>query len=76
MSEGTACERTVLSRGPCTELSRCSCGHAHLTVGPVTLRLDEGVLKALLLTLCEGLPRLEEGHPALGAPQLAGGWKQ
>ena len=72
------CERTVLARGPCTELARCSCGHVHLTVGPVTLRLDDTVLAALLLTLHEGVPRLDEARrmTAAGVPVLVTGFKQ
>ncbi|MCY1036990.1 hypothetical protein OV207_36475 [Corallococcus sp. BB11-1] len=88
---GQGCCRAVLAQGPCAEVTRCSCGHIHLAVGPVTLRLEEDVLRALGHTVLEAIQRLEEGsHPAhreaeasepLAAPATAhgapnGGWKQ
>ncbi|MBU8894203.1 hypothetical protein DRW03_12275 [Corallococcus sp. H22C18031201] len=77
------CGKTVLARGPCAEVTRCACGHIHLAVGPVTLRLDEDILRALGLTLAEAVRRLagpaETETPAMaGAPHgvTTGGWKQ
>ncbi|RKH16616.1 hypothetical protein D7Y13_04090 [Corallococcus praedator] len=85
---GQECCRAVLARGPCAEVTRCSCGHIHLAVGPVTLRLEEDVLRALGHTLLEAIHHLEAASqqprhepeaseppaPAHGAPN--GGWKQ
>ncbi|WP_375759580.1 hypothetical protein [Corallococcus exercitus] len=86
---GQGCCREVLARGPCAEVTRCSCGHIHLAVGPVTLRLEEDVLRALGHTLVEAIQQLEvphaPAHPAEAsepqAPAAAhgaptGGWKQ
>lgn len=82
---GQGCGKTVLARGPCAEVTRCTCGHIHLAMGPVTLRVEEEVLRAIGLTLAEALHNLagsegggrEESEPAaaLHAPAL-GGWKQ
>ena len=85
---GQGCCRAVLARGPCAEVTRCSCGHIHLAVGPVTLRLEEDVLRALGHTLVEAIHQLEMPHapaheaeaqePAPAATHGAptGGWKQ
>ncbi|WP_375745146.1 hypothetical protein NR800_10390 [Corallococcus interemptor] len=83
---GQGCCRAVLARGPCAEVTRCSCGHIHLAVGPVTLRLEEDVLRALGHTLVEAIHQLElpptheaeAREPAEAAAHGAptGGWKQ
>ncbi|RYZ38192.1 MAG: hypothetical protein EOO71_25005 [Myxococcaceae bacterium] len=82
---GQGCCRAVLARGPCAEVTRCSCGHIHLAVGPVTLRLEEDVLRALGHTLLEAIHQLESvpqpGHETEPAeppssPSPSGGWKQ
>ncbi|NOK21293.1 hypothetical protein HMI50_30170 [Corallococcus carmarthensis] len=64
-------------------MTRCSCGHIHLAVGPVTLRLEEDVLRALGHTLVEAIQQLEVPHEAEAsepAPAAHGaptsGWKQ
>ncbi|MGE6759765.1 hypothetical protein ACQKGO_17245 [Corallococcus interemptor] len=76
---GQGCCRAVLARGPCAEVTRCSCGHIHLAVGPVTLRLEEDVLRALGHTLVEAIHQLESPHeepdPAAHGAST-GGWKQ
>jgi hypothetical protein len=81
---GQECGKTVLARGPCAEVTRCSCGHLHLAVGPVTLRLEEEVLRAIGLTLAEALQRLgpseassdEDAGPPAPHSHSVGGWKQ
>ncbi|RKI62191.1 hypothetical protein D7X55_22345 [Corallococcus sp. AB049A] len=80
---GQGCCRSVLARGPCAEVTRCSCGHIHLAVGPVTLRLEEDVLRALGHTLVEAIHQLELPHDAESQEQApaahgasTGGWKQ
>jgi hypothetical protein len=88
---GQGCCRAVLARGPCAEVTRCSCGHIHLAVGPVTLRLEEDVLRALGHTLLEAIHQMDTSSGAQGherpdtteplAPTAAhgaptGGWKQ
>lgn len=71
---GQGCGKTVLARGPCAEVTRCTCGHLHLAMGPVTIRLEEEVLRAISLTLLEAMQQLEsrEDSDALAT----GGWKQ
>ena len=77
---GQGCCRTVLARGPCAEVTRCSCGHIHLAMGPVTLRVEEDVLRAIGLTVAEALQQLgeREGSPVETAEPVltSGGWKQ
>lgn len=77
---GQGCGKTVLARGPCAEVTRCSCGHIHLAMGPVTIRVEEDVLRAIGLTVAEALQQLgeREGAPVETAePALtSGGWKQ
>ncbi|QSQ28631.1 hypothetical protein JY651_02955 [Pyxidicoccus parkwayensis] len=74
------CGKTVLARGPCAEVTRCSCGHIHLAMGPVTIRVEEEVLRAIGMTLAEALQQLGEQEGAAMAtaePALSsGGWKQ
>lgn len=71
---GHGCGRTVLARGPCAEVTRCTCGHIHLAMGPVTIRVEEEVLRAIGLTLTEAVQNL--GTPAHAGPLPAEGWKQ
>lgn len=72
---GQGCCRAVLAQSPCAEVTRCSCGHIHLAVGPVTLRLEEDVLRALGHTLLEAIQQLEAPAPhAHGASDDR--WKQ
>ncbi len=81
---GQGCGKTVLARGPCAEVTRCTCGHLHLAMGPVTIRMEEEVLRATCLTLLEALQALdpsepdtdEEAGPAAPRALASGGWKQ
>ncbi|NVJ24981.1 MULTISPECIES: hypothetical protein [Myxococcus] len=80
---GQGCGKRVLARGPCAEVTRCTCGHIHLALGPVTIRVEEEVLRAIGLTMAEALQNLDEperGHAEASdsesAPSLLGGWKQ
>jgi hypothetical protein len=59
-----SCCRTLLARGPCAEVTRCSCGHIHLSIGPVTLRVDEDTLHAAWHTMGDALRTLAAGHQA------------
>jgi len=81
---GQGCGKTVLARGPCAEVTRCTCGHLHLAMGPVTIRMEEEVLRATCLTLLEALQALdpsepdtdEEAEPSAPRALASGGWKQ
>ncbi|NTX00701.1 hypothetical protein HUA74_01265 [Myxococcus sp. CA051A] len=80
---GQGCGKRVLARGPCAEVTRCTCGHIHLALGPVTIRVEEEVLRAIGLTMAEALQNLDEpeqGHAeesdSESMPSLLGGWKQ
>ncbi|WP_342375648.1 hypothetical protein NVS55_30760 [Myxococcus stipitatus] len=82
---GQGCGKKVLARGPCAEVTRCTCGHIHLAMGPVTIRVEEEVLRAIGMTLAEAVQHLDgvepsapeeaEPAPSLQSP-LLGGWKQ
>ncbi|NMO17452.1 hypothetical protein HPC49_29350 [Pyxidicoccus fallax] len=82
---GQGCGKTVLARGPCAEVTRCTCGHIHLALGPVTIRVEEEVLRAIGMTLLEAIQQLgprahaseDEVAPAVpGGLVTTGGWKQ
>ena len=49
----------VLARSPCAEARECGCGHVHLTIGPLTLRLDGAYFRALCLTLMDALEEMQ-----------------
>ncbi|ATB31694.1 hypothetical protein [Melittangium boletus] len=71
------CCRTILARGPSAEVARCSCGHIHLSIGPVTIRLDEDSLHAAWHTVGDALRALSEGARRAPAPEVQNGeWKQ
>ncbi len=74
---GQGCGKTVLARGPCAEVTRCTCGHIHLALGPVTIRVEEEVLRAIGLTVTEALQQLSAlASAAEDSPLPTGGWKQ
>ena len=52
------CHRTLLAQSPGAEVARCSCGHIHVSVGPVTIRMDAETLHAAWHTLGEALRSL------------------
>ena len=60
----TRCTQTLLADSACAQLSRCSCGHLHLALGPVTVRLEEPVLAELLRLLSAGAAALGRGRDA------------
>ncbi|MDY7225242.1 hypothetical protein [Hyalangium rubrum] len=81
----TPCQRTVLASSPSSEVTRCSCGHIHLSVGPVTIRMDEDMLHAAWHTLGDALRSLaslptpstsEVAHPAAAGRRAPGEWEQ
>ncbi|GMU62985.1 MAG: hypothetical protein AMXMBFR34_47480 [Myxococcaceae bacterium] len=49
----------VLAHSPCAQVSRCADGHLHVSVGPVTVRMEPGVFRALALTLTSAAARLD-----------------
>lgn len=71
------CCRTLLARGPSAEVTRCSCGHIHLSVGPVTIRMDEDTLHATWHTVGDALWALKHPVPEQTEPEAEQrGWKQ
>ncbi|QDE70575.1 hypothetical protein BHS07_28985 [Myxococcus xanthus] len=66
-------------------MTQCSCGHIHLAMGPVTIRVEEEVLRAIGMTLAEALQQLgtpleslsnEDAGPLAMSALAGGGWKQ
>ena len=71
------CCRTLLARGPSAEVARCSCGHIHLSLGPVTIRLDAETLHAAWHTLGDALRALaNEGRETAESAAAPSEWKQ
>lgn len=57
------CVRELLARSVGCNVARCTCGHFHVTVGPVTLRLDEATLAEAASTLDVAVRRIETEGP-------------
>ncbi len=70
------CCRTILARSPSAEVARCTCGHVHLSLGPMTIRMDEGTLHAIWLTLGDALRALGAAPENVPETAATGGWKQ
>ncbi|WP_394832854.1 hypothetical protein LVJ94_40770 [Pendulispora rubella] len=49
--------RTRLAEGPICMVEECSCGVMHLTIGPVTLRLQADAVESMWVTLGEAISR-------------------
>jgi hypothetical protein len=71
------CCRTLLARGPSAEVARCSCGHIHLSLGPMTIRLDADTLHATWHTMGDALRALSGMAEKEAAPVTPSSeWKQ
>ncbi|WP_257454396.1 hypothetical protein [Archangium lipolyticum] len=70
------CCRTLLAHGPSAEVARCTCGHIHLSLGPMTIRMDEDTLHAVWHTMGDALRALSRAPERTAEPVTAGGWKQ
>ena len=49
--------RSRLADGPICSVEECSCGVMHLTIGPVTLRLQAEAVESMWVTLGEAISR-------------------
>ena len=49
--------RARLAEGPICMVEECSCGVMHLTIGPVTLRLQAEAVESMWVTLGEAISR-------------------
>ncbi|MGA9523060.1 MAG: hypothetical protein WBV82_16445 [Myxococcaceae bacterium] len=49
------CWRVRVAEGPVGWVEQCSCGVLHVTVGPVSLRLEQSAAEALALMLRDGV---------------------
>lgn len=70
------CCRTLLARSPSAEVTRCTCGHIHLSLGPMTIRMDEAALHAIWLTMGDAVQALSAGPEKPPKEAAVGGWKQ
>ncbi|MET0406570.1 MAG: hypothetical protein ABW123_29400, partial [Cystobacter sp.] len=72
------CCRTLLARGPSAEVARCSCGHIHLSLGPMTIRLDEETLHAMWHTVGDALRAISNmtAEERAEAAATSSEWKQ
>lgn len=60
------CPRECLADGPLCRIDRCGCGMLHVTLGPLTVRLEPAACRAVHATLAEALDRLDEqARPAM-----------
>lgn len=71
----TDCPRSVLAESEHCRLAHCACGIVHLTMGPLTLRLEPEVLEALADTCTRAARALRQtrgtsagGEPLRGFP--------
>lgn len=53
------CTRRTLATSEGCKVEECDCGTLHLTLGPVTLRLEREAVKDLHGTLASALERLD-----------------
>lgn len=72
MAQG--CARTLLADVPPVRVEKCGCGHVHLTLGPVTLRLEPAVFEALVQAAGVAGWALYLTADAQGGSTRTGGW--
>ncbi|MEM9491329.1 MAG: hypothetical protein AAGC55_19435 [Myxococcota bacterium] len=49
-----------LRRGYACRIDRCSCGHVHLVIGALTLRIDEETLRGIGMVMAAAIAKLDE----------------
>jgi hypothetical protein len=54
------CIREGLAKGKNVSVERCSCGHVHVTLGPLTVRIDATTLAELANVVGAASARVEE----------------
>ncbi len=57
------CRRRVLARNSTAMLEACACGSLHLSLGPMTLRLDAGAAQEIANVLFLGLGARVQSEP-------------
>jgi len=67
--------RSRLAEGPVCMVEECSCGVLHLSIGPVTLRLQSDAVESMWATLGEALRRRAACEREPDARVLAGSWQ-
>jgi hypothetical protein len=61
------CERAVVAEGPGARIERCNCGAVHLSLGPVTVRLDPESFESFAVTVAYASARMARPSPHLRA---------
>lgn len=56
------CCRRTLAQSQSSRVDLCSCGHVHLSIGPVTLRLEPMVLQNIHMVLDQAVEQLRGDH--------------
>lgn len=62
------CCRRTLAQSQSSRVDLCSCGHVHLSIGPVTLRLEPVVLQSISTVLDQAVEQLRGEHDADPVP--------
>jgi len=61
-----ACRHQVLSEKGALRVTRCSCGHVHVSIGPVSIRVEDETVPALSDLFDEAAEKLETITGAVG----------
>ena len=62
--DAEGCTRRTLATSPGCKVEACDCGTLHLTLGPLTLRLERDAVQDLQGTLASALQRMDaREHP-------------
>jgi hypothetical protein len=63
------CVREGLAKGRSVSVERCSCGHVHVTLGPLTVRIDADTLAELAHVVGSAQRAVEHGSTTSWRPQ-------
>lgn len=55
----------LLAESPCARITRCKSGHFHVSVGPVTVRMEPEIFRAFVLTVRDAAEHLTAPPPSL-----------
>ena len=66
MNQDQSCKQETLSQHNCFQISRCSCGALHLSIGPMTIRLAPESMRDLSAVVLAARARLHEENLAAG----------
>mgnify|MGYP001265314165 CR=1 FL=1 len=67
MSESASCKRGVLARAAGYRIEYCTCGHIHVSVGPITMHMEPSACESFTQVLNEAMETFAENE-AKGTP--------